>query len=632
MTAVLRLLAAGSLLVVEAAVADVTFVIGGVEDPLRSNILSHVDIVQFGPQVRLSPADIERVQAQAVEDAREALRPFGYYSPTIETRVIDTDSDQPVVVLDVVPGPPVRVSGVSLGFSGPGAEERVFRSWKSRWPLPDGAILNQQTWEAQKQELLDLAASRGFMSALLTEHTIGIDLERNTAAVSLQLETGPRFVMGDIDFGEHVLRSGILEYVPRFEKGDYYTARLISKFRTDLWKTGYFTDVQVVEKPRPESDPPAVDLQVEVETETRNRYSGALGWGTDTGIRLQAGWSRHPMSSSGGRLDLNVGWRELDDQLRIRGTHRVPRRNRARQFWITDMTLSFENLDLEVKRDEEDEDFVKIASGEFNERHIRFGRMKVRNFDSGEAQSFETLFLQYINSDRKFAVGDNQEELLALTGNPGFDDLLNGVDNALSVGFDLDLVDVQGQRFETAGHRERAWIFHSDDAFGSDVEFTQAYASTRRSYLVGDRLKFLLRGEIGYTDADVRDFSIDVDGEPLDLSVTTLPNFYRFKAGGSMSVRGYGFEQLSDNDIGSNNIVTGSVEGEYRFLDTWSAALFFDIGNAFNDWDDPDLKRGAGIGVRWYSIAGEVRIDYAQAIDFEGRPWRLHITIGTPLL
>ena len=614
------------------ALADVTFVIGGVEDPMRSNILSYVDIVQFGPQVRLSPTDLEGLQANAIEDTRQALRPYGFYAPQIETRVIDTDADQPVVVIDVVPGPPVRISMVELEIDGPGAEDRVFASWRSRWPLGIGGILNQETWEAQKQELLDIAATRGFLSPALTDHALEIDLEQNTARIRLHFDTGPRFVMGDIEFGEHVLRPGILEYVPRFEKGDFYTARQVSKFRTDLWKTGYFTDVQVIEKPRPDLSPPAVDLEVEVETESRNRYSGALGWGTETGIRVQAGWSRHPMSSSGGRLDLNVGWRELDDQLRLRGTHRVPRRNRAREFWVTDLTLNFENLDLEVKRDEEDEDYVQIAVGEFNERHLRFGRMKVRNFDSGETQSFETPFVQYISSDRNFSVGDLQTELLALTGDDEFDDLLNGVDSALSLGFDWDLVDVQGRGFETVGHRERAWIFHSDDAFGSNVEFTQAYLSSRRSYLVGDRLKFLVRGEIGYTDADVREFSIDVAGAPLDLSVTTLPNFYRFQAGGSMSVRGYGFEQLSNNDIGSNHIISGSVEGEYRFLDTWSAALFFDIGNAFNDWDDPDLKRGAGFGIRWYSIAGEVRVDYAQAIDFEGRPWRLHITIGTPLL
>lgn len=614
------------------ALADVTFVVAGVDDPLRSNILSYVDVVQFGPQVRLSPTDLEDVQAKAIENARQALRPFGFYAPQIDTRIIDTNADQPVVVIDIAPGPPVRVSEVDLQITGPGAGERVFTNWRSRWPLGTGAILNQETWEAQKKEVVDIAATRGFLSPEFTELALEIDLETNTALIRLHLDTGQRFVMGDIDFGEHVLRPGILEYIPRFEKGNFYTARLVSKFRTDLWKTGYFTDVQVIEQARPELSPPTVDLQVEVETESRNRYTGALGWGTDTGIRVQAGWSRHPMSESGGRLDLNVGWRELDDQLRIRGTHRVPRRNRAREFWVTDLTLNFENLDLEVKRDEEDEDYIQIAAGEFNERHLRFGRMKVRNFDSGEAQSFETPFVQFISSDRQFAIGEDQPELRALTGNPAFDDLLNGVDSAISLGFDWDLVDVQGRAFETVGHRERGWIFHSNDAFGSNTEFTQAYLSSRRSYLVGDRLKFLVRGEIGYTDAKVRDFSLDVGGAPLDLSVTTLPNFYRFKAGGSMSVRGYGFEQLSNNDIGSNHIFTGSVEGEYRFFDKWSAALFYDVGNAFNNWKDPDLKRGAGFGIRWYSLAGAVRIDYAQAVDFEGRPWRLHITIGTPLL
>jgi translocation and assembly module TamA len=191
---------------------------------------------------------------------------------------------------------------------------------------------------------------------------------------------------------------------------------------------------------------------------------------------------------------------------------------------------------------------------------------------------------------------------------------------------------VQGRGFETFGRRDRAWIFHSNEAFGSTVEFTQVYAATRRSLLLGDRLKFHLRAEAGYTDAEVDEFVLDVGGQPLNLSFTTLPNFYRFKAGGSMSVRGYGFEQLSDNDIGSNHIITASAEAEYRFLGAWSGAAFADIGNAFNDWDDPDLKRGIGIGIRWYSFAGEIRLDVARAIDFEGKPIRYHLTIGTPLL
>ena len=191
---------------------------------------------------------------------------------------------------------------------------------------------------------------------------------------------------------------------------------------------------------------------------------------------------------------------------------------------------------------------------------------------------------------------------------------------------------MQGRRFATFGNHDIAWIFHSDQALGSTVEFTQAYLSTRRSYLVGDRLKFYLRAEAGYTDAAVDNFEINAGGEPFALSLTQLPNFYRFKAGGSMSVRGYGFEQLSNNDVGSNHIITASAEAEYRILDSWSIAAFADIGNAFNNWKDPDLKRGVGVGVRWYSIIGEVRVDIAQAIDFDDKPWRLHVTIGTPLL
>ena len=114
--------------------------------------------------------------------------------------------------------------------------------------------------------------------------------------------------------------------------------------------------------------------------------------------------------------------------------------------------------------------------------------------------------------------------------------------------------------------------------------------------------------------------------------MTELPNLYRFKAGGSESVRGYGYETLSNNDIGSNHIITASIEVERKVFEKWSAAAFFDIGNAFNDWSDPNLRKGVGLVIRWYSIAGPVSLDYAQALDVTGKPWRIHFTIGTPLL
>ena len=614
------------------ASAEVVYVVNGLDEILKANVLSHVDTVQFGPRARFRPQDHDKVIARAIADSRAALRPFGYYSPDITARIVQQEDASAIVELTIDAGPAIRVSGVDVRVTGPGADERRFQSWLRGWPLPEGAVLNQLLWEEQKQNAIEIANERGYLGAGFSGHSIEIDLDQNAAHLLLVLDTGPRYVMGAVDFGDHGLKPGILEYIPRFAKGDYYTARLVSRLRTDLWGTGYFDDVTVREIERPELNPPVVDFDVNVKTETRNRYSGAIGWGDDTGIRIQANYSRHPMSSSGDRLDVGIGYRELDDQFTFRGRYRKPLRDRARQWWDAEVTLRFENLDLEVKRDEEDEDSIKIANGDLTERHIKFGRLKQRNLEGGEAQRFTTPFVQFLNSDKKFGLSDDIVIPLALQDDPGFNERLRGIENAFSIGYDYEVVHVTGRRFETVGKRDRAWVFHSDDAFGSTVDFTQFYASTRRSYLVGENVKFHVRAEAGYTEADVDEFVLDVQGEPLELSFTTLPNFYRFKAGGSMSVRGYGFEQLSNNDIGSNNILTASAEAEYRFLKSWSGAAFFDIGNAFNEWDDPDLKRGIGLGLRWYSIAGEIRIDYAQAVDFEGRPWRWHLTIGTPLL
>ena len=612
-----------------AVAADLAYIIHGVEDPLKSNILNHVDTLQLGPQARLADKDFDRILAQAIARAKVALRPYGFYAAEVSGRISHDPEGNPVLVLRVNPGPPIVIEHLQLEIVGAGSKSRTLKSWESNWPLTEGSILNQVEWEQQKQRAIELSDSIGYLSAEFTKRALEIDLERNRASIMLTLDTGPRFVMGDIDFGEHMLRPGILEFVPRFDKGDPYTTNLMDKLRSDLWQTGYFTDIDVVQIEVPDSEPPRVDLRVRTLTEFRNRYTGALGFGSDTGLRLQANWSRHPMSASGDRIDLGIGWQELDDQLAVRATYRRPREARNREYWTVDTVLKFENMDLEFKLDPEDENFIEFANGDINERHVRLGRLKIRNLGGGETQLFETPFVQYINSERRF---DPILQPTVVNMGDEIDQLLRGVDDAFSFGIEYGLVGVLGRGFATHGHRERAWLFHANEAFGSEINFTQLYLSANRSHLWGDRWKFILRAEAGYTEAKVDELTIDIGGSQLDISRTRMPSFYRFKAGGSHSVRGYGFETLSNNDIGSNHIITASAEVELKVLDNWSAAAFVDIGNAFNDWSDPQLKTGIGVGIRWYSIAGPIRIDVAQAQDFTGKPWRIHFTIGVPLL
>lgn len=618
---------------VTSAAADLKFEVSGVPEPLLSNVIAHVSAFSIERQSEVSDGNYDDILANSIAKARSALRPYGYYHPDISGRVVRNGRRGSAIRLDIKPGPPMLIDQVRVELVGEGAQQSVLQTWRSSWPLGKGKILDQTLWQERKQFALVSAERIGYLDAQFTEHRIELDLDANRANLLLTLDTGKRFVFGDVHLGEHMLKPGILEYIPRFQSGDPYSAFLLEKFRVDLWKTGYFTSIAVEEVRNSNVEPPVVDLNVVFETTTRNTYQGSLGLGSDTGARVQTQWTRQPMSSNGDSLDVGFGWQETDDEYSARGAYRLPRRDRARQFWTGDLVLRHEGIDLDVKRSVDDE-FIRIATGTTDERHLRVGHLKVRNFKVGAQQAFETFFVQGLSASDELRPLESVPELLTFVDNPEAERLLKGTDKTLSIGFDYDRVAVSGRGWDVTGHRERAWIFTSNEAFGSDRDFTQVYVSTRRSFIKGERWKFILRAELGYTDARVDEYSIKIDDVslPLPLSVTNLPNFYRFNAGGSRSVRGYGFEELSNNQIGSNNISTASAEVEVKIFEKWSAAAFVDIGNAFNDWSDPQLKKGVGFGIRWYSIAGPIRIDIARALDLVDKPWRLHFTIGTPLL
>jgi translocation and assembly module TamA len=623
-------LAALLLAIASSSVAELSYEISGVTDPLLTNVRSHTQAFSIQRQSDVSDRNFDDLLSDAIQNTKKALRPYGYYHPEVAGNIVRKPDGDVTVVLRIRLGPPVVVNEVRVEITGDGANRSELKAWRDSWPLRKGQVLDQTVWEERKQFVLDAGERIGYLGARFSEHKLELDLNKNSANISLVLESGDRYLFGDTAYGEHVLKPGIVEYIPRFLAGDPYSQRLLNEFRRDLWRTGWFTDVVVKEVPRDDVVPPVVDLVVELKTETRNTYQGSVGVGSDTGLRLQAQWSRHPMSSNGDRVDVGAGWQEKDNEYSLRGSYRLPRRNKVREYWVSDLIVKHENIDFNI-RPSPDEDFIRFANGSIDEQHLRIGRLKIRNFKSGEQQAFETLFVQALSASDEFSPVETEFELQLLASDPEAPGLLKGSDKAVSIGVEYDLVSVTGKAWETKGHRERGWLFGSSKSFGSDRDFMQAYVSTRRSYLKGERWKFIVRAEAGYSEAKVNPFDLVIDDRLVPLSVTTLPNFYRFKAGGSNSVRGYGFEELSNNHIGSNHLITASAEVEMKFLENWSAALFFDIGNAFNDWSAPELKKGIGVGVRWYTIAGPIRVDVAQALDLIDRPWRVHFTIGTPL-
>ncbi|HLU05355.1 MAG TPA: BamA/TamA family outer membrane protein [Woeseiaceae bacterium] len=620
------------LLAATSAAEEITWVITGVPEPLLANVRSHVEDVGFGTIARVSAGQFDQITENARLRAREALKPLGFYHPVISTSVAPAGRERYRINLRIEPGPPVRVKQANIELRGDGERQEDLREWRRAWPLGEGSILNQAIWEEQKQAAMSLAHREGYLNANFITRTIELDLAANEAHLTLVLDTGTRAVFGTIDFVQDVVEPYALANVPRFAPGTPFRPDLVESLRLDLWTTGYFTDIEVEEQRQLDQTPPTVNIVASMETEWKNTYQGALGFGSDTGFRTQALWSRRPLSSRGDRIDLGIGYQEMDDQFTLRADYRIPRQVEKRQFWIANLLLRRDKQDLEVKRHEDDEDFIKLATGNVDDVFFRAGRLYVRDINEGKVRYFETMFAQYLRESFSYDPGvDADPAVLDLLRHPEFGGIFSDTVKTIALGVEWDWPAVTGSGFDITGHHERAWIFTSSDLWGSDRDFTQLYISSRRNF-IRDRWKLLLRAEVGYTDAKVDRLTLDVEGEPLALSLTRLPNQYRFKAGGSNSVRGYRFEDLSDNDVGSNHIISASAEIEMRVLENWSAAAFVDIGNAFNDWNDFQLRKGAGIGIRWYTIAGPLRLDVAQALDIEGRPLRVHFTIGTPLL
>lgn len=615
------------------AADELRYVITGIGDPLVGNVRQHLERFGLTETQQISARNFDELSAEAEQRVRAALKPYGYYDPEVSTSLSQLDADTWRMRIQVARGEPVRVAQASVHVLGEGSDDPELREWRRNWPLTVGSVLDQPRWEAEKNAALSIAEARGFLDARFTAQRIAVDVDENSAHLTLVLDSGPRAVFGDVRFEQDLVRPWVLEKIPRFEHGTPYNADLLEQFRLDLWRTGYFTDIEVREARLPERSPPVVDLEVDVDSDYSDTWQGNVGFGNDTGIRLQGVWSRHLLSARGDRVDVGAGYRAVDDEFSARADYRIPRRTGERQFWVTSLGIRADKQDLEFKRNVDDEGFIKLASGQVDNIDARFGRLHVRDRKQGLQQILETIYLQATRGSFDYLPGvDAAPEVRALAEDPRFAGLFRNTINTLSVGIEWDWPALEGSGFVTEGHRERAWLFTANEAWGSERDFTQVYLSTRRSYVYFDRLKFLLRAEVGYTDADVRELSGTADGLPFTLSVTQLPDTYRFKAGGSSSVRGYGFEELSDNDIGSNHVITASAEVEYRLLDKWSVAAFADIGNAFNDWDERNLRKGVGIGVRWYTVAGAIRVDLARGVDVEGRPWRIHFTVGSPLL
>ena len=559
---------------IQAVLAEV--VIDGVEAEIRDNILAYMRLDD-------EPCDapgwrIRRLFADADEHIREALEVVGYYSVDIDKKLEFTETCwQGRFTLTL--GQPVVLRNVSINIDTSGAVNSQMEQLVADCAIQPGDVLKHASYEACKRLITRAARNRGYFSSRFDEQRIDVFPEQYAADVTLHFVTGPRYVFGMITFDQDVLDSDLIHRFVRIEPGEPYDAERVRRLQRYLVTSAYFDQVLLTRDPRgePHNDVP---IHIELTPGKQYQYNAGIGFATDVGPRLRFGVLNRRRNKHGHQTEFELNLSKVISDVGV--TYRIPL-DRPKDWFTADAGFKYEDNDS------------------FLSKLFTTGVQRIQERDN---DWIRTLFLNLRLED--YATSEIDEDRSRL----------------LTPGVSYAFVEEDYPPRPLEGHRSTVLLQGAIDGLVSDTSFAQVYGNTKWVFGLWPGGRLLTRAEAGFTLID---------------SVSSLPASVRFFAGGDNSVRGYAYKSLGPTDpfgnvVGGENLLVGSVEIDQGIGEDWAAAVFVDSGNAYDEFNDFETATGVGVGIRWFSPLGPIRVDVAFPLR-EDAPdeYRLHITLGPDL-
>ncbi|MES9993303.1 MAG: autotransporter assembly complex family protein [Candidatus Thiodiazotropha sp.] len=554
---------------------DVVIKVSGLEKKLEQNVFAYLSVERERDRESLSPARLHLLHDKAEAEIEAALRPFGYFKPMVNASMVATDQGF-LLSYQVEPGPALKLGEVDFSLLGEGAEDPQL---VKRFPMVSGDVVDQARYDKLKQLLLAEIMEQGYLDARYVEHQLRVDLQRYSASIKLHLDTGMRYRFGEVRMNQDVMNPEFLARFVPFNAGDPFSQEALLTLQGDLIDTEYFKRVEVVTR-RDQREGDRVPIDVNLKHNKRNRYRIGLGYSTDMGPRLTLDWKNRRRGRNGHRMRSEL---QIAEPLATLSTeYTIPLQRPTVDLLSFGASLEHFNSDT----NQGDRVLLSATHSISLERGWR-----------------RSLGLEYSYED--FEVGEQED-----------------VSRLLVPSITWLRVKSDGKDYIQRGKRLELRLEGAAESLLSTTDFFQLYAAGKfiRGLGEGD-WRLLGRLELGATWAD---------------ELTDLPPSKRFFAGGDNTLRGFGYQDLGPRDendevIGGRNFAVGSIELERHISGKWSAALFADAGNAYDPDYDAETAYSLGLGARWRSPVGPVRIDIARGRVEDDEQWRLHIVIGPEL-
>jgi translocation and assembly module TamA len=546
---------------------------------------------------------LERFEKQIPSLIRDALVPFGYYEPGIS--IAKETRDRKVILLrvTVVAGEPVRVTTVNFKAEGPGAREEGIAHLVSGWPLKEGEILRQDTYEKSKADILAKAVSLGYLDVQFVTHEIRVSVAKRSAEIDLMLQTGPQFRFGEVRFTEG---SGypetFLQRYLTFSKGDVFSYAKLSQTQLNLATSDRFSQV-LVTPDKEKTTENIVPVEIRLTPSPPKRFRAGAGYATDTGFRGTLLYDDLNVASLGHIFEADLTISEvlqgIAAQYILPGAHDVS---------------GFSALNAQAKREDTSTYTIRTISLELSH---------TRSVELGEGSTPRGLVAP---TPRKMAPTLERGGFLTGYVRMQKEDSEAGPDTTnpflLMPGLRLFGRDYDNLTRAETGFRYSSEVRGTSQVVGSGADFLQFLGEIEFIRPLPWKCKFVTRFQVGVT-------ATNKAAEDLPISV-------RFFTGGATSVRGYSYNSLGPTDatgsvVGGKNLLVGSVELERAIGKDWGVALFYDVGNAFNNFSNIDAQQGAGIGGRYYTVIGPIKLDIARQVNVPKPDWKVYFAVGLEL-
>lgn len=565
------------------------------ERSLRKLLESHLDLARLGELASpdaLDATEWDRLVRAAPSQARGLLETEGYFDA--EVRVTRAPAPAPgqaeLVRIEVDAGPRATVRRVDVEIQGPleraatagdaGAQATIDRL-RADWELPAGQPFRNPRWADAKASFLAQLRAAGYASATWSGTAADVDVERCSVRLFAVADSGPLFRSGVLLIeGLERHDAATVQHLAGFGVGTAVTENLLLDFNDRLRQSGLFDGISVSFDPDP-ALAAAVPIRVQLKESVRQIWTVGIGISANTGPRASLEHlDRRPFGlAATARNKLEIG--------------------RLRQAW--DGELSSHPLEKQYRnlvggafeRLESDDDLVQSL-------RARVGR--ARNSTPVD----RLMFVEVERSSRRnlsavHTLPDSQET--AVSAN--YHGTWRRVDDKIlpTEGLILALQGGLGLANGTPGER---------GLFGRAFGRLVGYHRLGSTWYGQARIEF---------------------GQVFRPDRVPVPDSQQFRAGGDDSVRGYSYRSLGpviDGAVDSGDaLFSASVELARPIVtdipELWGA-VFADAGRAAVSFSELRPAVGLGVGLRYRSPVGPLRLDLAWGE--ETRRLRLHFSVG----